>query len=508
MKLLMELPPSNGIAETMTEQLGIPIEQMDSNAMIVNAALMGKAFQGDPKAYQMISELTTGRVSEEIRIKREELKIKREQHEMAKAEWQLKNSPQQLPPYKGIPADQMAPWFLRAYHDILSRRGREFVFPGGRGSAESSGISLVILDLMMRHPDISALVMRNVGNTLNNSVFNQMKWALDVLGLEKDFKSTKNPMQMIRHETGQVIFFSGADDAGKIKGLKPEKGYVGIVWFEELDQYAGPETIRNLEQSALRGGDLTWAFKSYNPPKTVSNWANEYVLLPKPDMRVYRSTYLDVPPGWLGEDWIAEAESLRQINPNAYENEYLGVANGTGGLVFDNLELREITDDEIKRFDVFFNGVDWGWYPDPFAFVRVAYDRARLTLYVIDEYVVKKKKNAETAEEVKKHVNQGDLVTCDSAEPKSVGDFKAAGINAREAEKGPESRRYSYKWLQSLVRIVIDPARCPVAADEFLHKEYERDKDGMVIEGYPDGDDHTIDAVRYATNREWKRKGQ
>ena len=79
---------------------------------------------------------------------------------------------------------------------------------------------------------------------------------------------------------------------------------------------------------------------------------------------------------------------------------------------------------------------------------------------------------------------------------------------ARAAEKGPGSREYSYKWLQSLAKIVIDNVRCQVGADEFLDYEYERDKDGNVISGYPDGDDHVIDAVRYATNTQWKRRGE
>ena len=141
--------------------------------------------------------------------------------------------------------------------------------------------------------------------------------------------------------------------------------------------------------------------------------------------------------------------------------------------------------------------------------MRVHYDAARLTLYVWQEFVVNKMKNRETAEKLTElGITGADVVTCDSAEEKSVSDYRSFGINARAAEKGPDSRRYSFKWLQSLVKIVIDPLRCPVAAKEFAHYEYERDKDGEIVSGYPDGDDHCIDAVRYATNRIWKRKGQ
>ena len=187
----------------------------------------------------------------------------------------------------------------------------------------------------------------------------------------------------------------------------------------------------------------------------------------------------------------------------------MGIANGTGGNVFDNVEIREITDEEISRFDNIMNGVDWGWYPDLYAFVRVQYAAAQHTLYIWQEYTCNKQSNRQTADKIAAlGVTANDLITCDSAENKSVEDYRAYGLLARPAIKGPGSREYSYKWLQSLRKIVIDNRRCPVACEEFLNYEYERDKEGNVISGYPDGDDHVIDAVRYATERIWKRRGQ
>ena len=88
--------------------------------------------------------------------------------------------------------------------------------------------------------------------------------------------------------TGQKIYFRGADDPGKIKSIKPQFGYIGIVWFEELDQYHGPEAIRNIEQSVIRGGDIAYIFKSFNPPQTANNWANKYVKIPKSSQQLTR----------------------------------------------------------------------------------------------------------------------------------------------------------------------------------------------------------------------------
>ena len=405
--------------------------------------------------------------------------------------------------------DVLGPAFYEPHRKIRSGAVEEAVLPGGRGSLKSSFCGSEVVLFILRNPDCHALVLRQVADTLRDSVYAQVLWCIDKLGLSGSFRCTQSPMQCIYKPTGQRILFRGLDDPYKIKSIKLPFGYIGILWLEELDQFTGPESVRKIEQSVIRGGDVAYIFKSFNPPKTISNWANKYIKVPKESRLVTYSTYKDVPEKWLGKPFLEEAEFLKEVNPDAYENEYMGVANGSGGSVFDNVTIRPITDDEISQFDRVLNGVDWGWYPDLYAFVRVHYDAARLTLYIWQEYTCNKKSNRQTADElIRIGITSSDLITCDSAEEKSVGDYKSYGLFARPADKGPGSREYSYKWLQSLKEIVIDNVRCPVAAEEFLDYEYERDKDGNVISGYPDGNDHCIDAVRYATNRIWKRRGE
>ena len=119
-------------------------------------------------------------------------------------------------------------------------------------------------------------------------------------------------------------------------------------------------------------------------------------------------------------------------------------------------------------------------------------------------------RNPDTAQVLKDKFNLGryDVVTCDSAENKSISDYRAFGINARPAEKGPDSIRYGMKWLQSLIKIVIDPIRCPETAKEFSKYEYELTKDGEPTSVYPDANNHSIDMTRYAMEQVWKRKGK
>ena len=405
--------------------------------------------------------------------------------------------------------DIIADVFHPMVRDVRRGNHTEYILPGGRGSTKSSGISCIIPELLRNNPDMHALVLRKVGNTIKDSVYAQLKWAISKQKLDKDFRFKTSPFEITYKPTGQKIYFRGADDPLKIKSIKPEFGYIGIIWFEELDQFSGPEEVRNIQQSAIRGGDKAYKFKSFNPPRSKNNWANAYTEEAefKDDVAVVvHSTYKDVPKDWLGEQFLNDAEHLKDVNPDAYENEYMGVANGNGGNVFEYIEERTITDDEISRMDRIYQGVDWGWYPDKYAFVRLYYDAARETIYFIDEMYENKRPNSWTAEEIIRRGYRDYTITCDSAEPKSVNDYRDFGLPARPAKKGPGSIEYSMKWWQGK-KIVMDPARTPNSCEEFKKYEYERDKDGNIISGYPDKDNHLIDAARYATESLWERRG-
>ena len=414
------------------------------------------------------------------------------------------------------------PMYDNVLDDILEHKHTHYVFAGGRGSTKSSFISEVIPLLLIQNPNIHAAVFRKVGNTLKTSVFAQVEWGIDQLGLSSYFRITNSPMTITFIPTGQKIMFFGLDDASKVKSIKLPFGYIGITWFEELDQYAGENELRKVTQSTMRGGDKFWDFRSFNPPISNINWANEYAEQAelRPDTLVTRNTYLDVPEDWLGPQFFEEANYLKQLNERAYIHEYLGVAIGTGGNVFENVEDMDMTmsldlgDKEVPLYTTFsniYNGLDWGYAVDPTHYVKMHYDTKKHDLYIYDEYRTKKTRNIEIFEELykseKPKISFNELLTADSAEPKSVADFKAYGAFCRGAEKGPDSVRYGIKWLQSLAHIYIDKRRCPETYKEFIRYEYERDKDDNIISDYPDKDNHSIDAVRYAMERHYKRKG-
>ena len=403
-----------------------------------------------------------------------------------------------------LPAEVIGKAFVDINRQI--KPNIEYVFEGGRGGLKSSFVAFKIVELIKNNPQMHACITRQVAGTLKDSVYAQMKWAINELGLMKEFECKVSPLEIKYIKTGQTIYFRGLDDETKLKSIKPEFGYIGILWKEEKDQMKGDAQERSVNQSVLRGGDESYDFSSYNPPKSKSNWVNRIKLMPNPKRVIHHSSYLEAPAEWLGQKFIDDAAHLKEINPEAYEHEYLGVPNGDGGNVFEYLEIRDITDEEISRMDRIFAGVDYGWYPDAFCYLRTYYDSAREKIYLIDELYVNKWSNSKTADWIKKKGYDDYTMICDSAEPKSVNDFRDAGLPARGAIKGPGSIEYGFKFLQTKT-LVIDPKRTPNAYKEITEYEYDRDKEGNVISGYPDGNDHAISALRYAYEPLFNRRG-
>lgn len=403
-------------------------------------------------------------------------------------------------------SEKIGPAFYDIAHDVFRHGHTHYDFSGGRGSLKSSTVSIIVPLLLVGNPGTHALVLRKVANTIRDSVYAQYIWAIGELGMAAYWEAKVSPMELIYKPTGQKIMFRGADDPMKIKSIKVPFGYIAVTHFEEKDQFAGRAEIRNILQSTMRGGSVFWNFESYNPPISRDNWANKDSLEERADRLCHKSTYLQAPPEWLGQQFIDEAEHLKETDERAYQHEYLGIPVGTGGNVFENLELREITDEEMSHFDQIYQGVDYGWFPDPFAFIRLYYDRARETIYLMDEIYQNKLTNEASGNIIIQRGYKDAYITCDSAEPKSVADYRAMGLPAKAAVKGPGSVDYGMKWLQRR-KIVIDRKRTPNAYNEFVNYEYDRNKDGDIISGYPDANNHLIDATRYALEPVSRRMG-
>lgn len=403
--------------------------------------------------------------------------------------------------------DLIAPSFYGLHNQIKSGRYTHYWLKGGRGSTKSSFTSVEIILGIMSHADTNAVVIRKVGLYLKDSVFEQLNWAIERLGVMELWRVKYSPLEMIYIPTGQKILFRGADKPKKLKSTKVSKGYIRYVWYEECDEFNGIEEIRTINQSLMRGGEKFDVFYTYNPPKSQRSWVNEEVLQDRLDRIVHHSDYRSVPKSWLGEQFLIEAEHLKSTNLDHYNHEYLGEVTGTGGEVFANVTIRPILDGEIAEFDNIRRGIDWGYAADPFCYNALHYDRKRKRIYIYYEFYKVGAKYETIAAAIKKENKLNGPITAESAEPRSNDELRDRGFRLQKAKKGPGSVEHGIAWLQNLEEIIIDRNRCPETAKEFLEYELEKDNNGNWKDGFPDKNNHSIDTVRYAMESDMKRSG-
>ena len=297
----------------------------------------------------------------------------------------------------------IAPVYFPLHDDIQNSKYKYYNLPGGRGSGKSSTVSLEIVDGISKDTTgmSNAIIFRKTAATMRESVYSQISWAIDTLGLSELWRGSVNPMCYTYIPTGAQIVFRGLDDSTKLKSIKPKRGTFRFIWFEEFCELPGENFCRSIMQSVQRGGKDFVVFRTFNPPLSKNNWANVFVSQYDPRALTLRTSYLDMPTEWLGEDFIYEAERLKAVNPRAYEHEYMGEAIGSGGEVFPNITVREIPDSEAEQQQYIYCGIDFGFAVDPVCFLRVAYDKKTDTIFLLDEIYQRHMSNKQLAEEIK-----------------------------------------------------------------------------------------------------------
>ena len=398
-------------------------------------------------------------------------------------------------------------WKATLNQDILN-----IVCKGGRGSGKSSDIAHIITQLLMRYA-VNTVGIRYVDNTLEQSLYEQMKWAIEQQGVSHLFKFNKSPLRITYKPRGNYMIFRGAQNPERIKSLKDSKFPFAIGWIEELAEFKNEDEVTTITNSLLRGelddGLFYKFFYSYNPPKRKQSWVNkkyETSFQPK-NTFIHHSTYKDNP--FISKEFLSEVEAARARNPRRAEWEYDGKAIGSGIVPFDNLRIEagSITDEMVANFDNIRQGLDYGYATDPLAFVRWHYDKKRNCIYAIDELYEVKCSNRRAAQWIKSNkYHYQDIIA--EVEPKSNAEMRNEHdiLKIRQVTKGPDSVEYGEKWLDDLDAIYIDPIRTPNIAKEFENIDYQTDRDGNPKPRLEDKDNHTIDATRYAFNDDMRKR--
>lgn len=234
------------------------------------------------------------------------------------------------------------------------------VLKGGRGSTKSSVISLQLVMDFLQDPQANVLIMRKVANTIELSVYEQIKWAIYMLHVDSLFEFKKSPYRIVDKRNGTAFYFSGVDDPQKLKSMMIAKGYVRYLWFEELaefDSWQEVDTVRaSFTRKHLPPGAHVVTYYSYNPPKNPYEWINEWVAQREgiPNWFVDHSTYKDVTlPSILSQDYINEINTVKSNDYDYYRWMYLGEVVGLGTNIYNMDTFQSI--DQLPEDDVITN---------------------------------------------------------------------------------------------------------------------------------------------------------
>lgn len=430
-----------------------------------------------------------------------------------------------VPPYDM--SANISPTFCEVSRAIDLGQANRVMLKGGRGSTKSSYAYQKILDVFLHRPHAQWICGRRYANTLRRSCFANVLWAISKRGMTVgkpgegcDFDKTTSPMEITYNKTGQKILFYGLDEPEKLKSITFEdpKAKIELLLLEEYNQLSCAEDARNVRQSVFRS-DYSLEIDVYNPSPDEMQWANQEAHVDEPGKLVHHSSYLDVPEEFIGKRFIEQAEQLKAINAKAYANEYMGEETGLTGTVFENVVAQSITYEDRLQIKWIRCGVDWGYQNDPFVWLMVGYDRKTRTLYIIDEVFNTETLDDANIAEVKRHLIEHDddgqpiytddgkpeynrhkpqnEIRADAAAPKDIATWRNAGVSIMGASKRVPVDD-GIRWLQKRKAIVIDRERCPLAFQEFSRYRADEDPNDGHFKGYPDKDNHTIDAVRYA----------
>lgn len=389
------------------------------------------------------------------------------------------------------------------YLPYLDDMSRIQVFYGGASSGKSVFVAQrVVMDVAQGSRNY--LVCRAVGRTIRRSVMNEIRKVIADTELTKLFDVNKSD-GIITCKNGYQILFAGLDDVEKIKSITPERGALTDVWVEEATE-TSRDSVRQL-MKRQRGGDesvpkrLTMTFN----PILQTHWIYEdyFASIGWADKQTeHRADGLSILKTWYVHNKFLtqqDIEGLENERDKYYRDVYtLGNWGVLGNVIFSNWRVEDLTEMR-NQFTNRRNGLDFGFASDPAAVVCTHYDTKRKTIYVFDELYERGLTNDLLAAEVKRMMG-GDVVTCDSAEPKSIAELQKMGVNATGAKKGKDSVTWGIDWLKQQ-EIVID-SRCVNLRNELQAYKWKEDAGGNSIRVPVDKNNHLIDALRYAYESE------
>ena len=387
----------------------------------------------------------------------------------------------------------------RGYRDFWNYKGRYRVVKGSRGSKKSTTISFWIPFMMMKYPLANTLVVRRVFNTHKDSTYTQLKWAINKLGVSHLWKFSKSPLEITYLPTGQKILFRGLDDPMSITSITVEHGHLCWCWFEEAFQVMNEDDFNKIDMS-IRGELPKGYFKqitlSFNPWSEKHWLKKRFFDIKDDDIMATTTNYMC--NEFLGSDDIKIFEKMKVNNPRRYKIEGLGEWGIAEGLIFENFEELDFNIEDIRKRPNIKSafGLDFGYTADPTAFIASLVDIDNKEIYIFDEHYQKAMSNKMIADTIKYKGYSKELITADSAEPKSIDDLRRMGLyKVKPAKKGKDSILNGIQFIQDF-KIYVHP-KCENTIIELSNYVWDN-KDGVIVNKPVDDYNHLMDALRYS----------
>lgn len=380
--------------------------------------------------------------------------------------------------------------FVPKFYTLLTDYSHRWEFwVGSAGSGKSYTIAQKIIIRCTKEP-IRVVVCRRYGTTLRNTCFSLLKEILTKWKLMPYVKIRETDMN-IRFPNGSEIILLGLDEETKLLSLNN----VSVIWVEEA--FEVPQTIVEQLNIRMRGQAANQQLLLSWNPISKQSWLYKFTVEEPPENSIYiHSTYKDNP--FLNAEYIAALDEMEKRNPQKYRIYGKGEWGiDSAGLVFQNWKEEEFDAMELAASGLEHRcGMDMGWV-DPSAVVDTLYDRDNKIIYVFQEFYKSGCQLSELAEALHDMKLNKVKIFVDSAEPRAIQYFKSEGINAAPVQKGKDSVKTGYQFLQDHL-IIVHP-KCQKLLMELSNFCYIKSKQ---TGEFTDDTDHTyshaIDGLRYA----------
>ena len=388
------------------------------------------------------------------------------------------------------------------YADFWNTKKRYRVCKGSRGSKKSKTTALNMIHRIVEYPLANGLCVRRYSNTLRDSVYSDLKWAIHKLGLDAYFECTVSPMQIVYKPTGQKILFRGLDDGLKITSISVDYGVLCFVWIEEAYELTNEDDFNKLDMS-IRGEVPPGYFKqitlTFNPWSATSWLKKRFFDVVDDDIFTKTTT-------WKCNEWLDEADrsiflKMQVNNPRRYRIEGDGEWGIAEGLIYEKVRFENFDIDKVKAIPGIKSafGLDFG-FTDPNAFTCFLIDNAAQKIYVFDEWYKTGVTNKIIAQAIKEKGYGGQRIICDSAEPKSIAELQEEGIRAEGSRKGKDSVNHGIQLIQNY-EIIVHEKNCPEFKKEIQNYCWSKDKDGKPTDKPDHEFSHGMDSMRYAVTK-------